>query len=185
MTFCTDHTTSRYKSKFEDPLGRWSAISLMGRNGRCIHFLTVYQVVAKATTGPYTAYQQQSTALRLANRDVPPRQAFIADLDKYLEVLTREPESQLVLMGDLNEVVGHNPAGFAKIIMKFNLIDIHGHFHSLLTEVPTYARGKDRLDFVFCTPALLSVVESCGAEPFNQHIFSDHRAWFVDRKTCR
>ena len=87
----------------------------MGRNGRCIHFLTVYQVVAKATTGPYTAYQQQLTALRLANRDVPPRQAFITDLDKYLEVLTREPESQLVLMGNLNEALAITLRGLPRL----------------------------------------------------------------------
>ena len=131
-------------------------------------------------TGPYTSYQQQQTQLRLADRNISPRKAFLSDIDTFLKSLTKHPDSQIVLMGDLNEVVGRNPSGFAKITSKHALTDIHSHFHSAQTEVPTYSRGKDRLDFVFCSITLLTAVEACGAEPFNQHIFSDHRALFVD-----
>jgi hypothetical protein len=83
-------------------------------------------------------------------------------------------------MGDFNEVVGRNASGFAKITSAFQLADVLGHFHSVQTEVPTYARGTERLDYVFCSADLLPAVASCGAEPFNQHIFSDHRALFLD-----
>ena len=33
MTICVDHHTSRFQNKFEDSLGRWSTISLNGKNG--------------------------------------------------------------------------------------------------------------------------------------------------------
>ena len=180
MTMCIDHSASRYLSKFEDPLGRWSTLSLSGKNGRTVHFVTVYQVVDKDTTGPYTAYQQEKIALRLNHRMITPQKAFITDIDKYLGVLTKDTKSQMVLMGDLNEVVGKDLTGFPKITSKYLLVDIHGHFHNNQTEVPTYPQGNDRLDFVFWTLPLLSAVLQCGAEPFNQHIFSDHRALFVD-----
>ena len=179
MTVCVDHHTSRYQGKFEDPLGRWSTISLTGKNSRVIHFITIYQVVAKATSGPYTSYQQQLTALRLVDRDLTPRQAFIYDIDTYLTNLTT-PETQFVIMGDFNEVIGVDQSGFSKISTKFSLVDIHGHFHSITTEVPTYARGTERLDYILCSTPLLTAVSKCGAEPFNQHIHSDHRALFVD-----
>ena len=179
MTLCVNHSTNRYLDKFEDPLGRWSTISLNGKHGRIVHFITVYQVVNKETKGPFTAYQQQLTALKLANRDLQPRPAFILDLDKYLTSITT-PNSQFVVMGDFNEVVGVNSSGFAKITSKFSLVDVHCHFHSIEQEVPTYARGKDRIDFIFCSQNLLPAVVACGVEPFNQHVFSDHRALFVD-----
>ena len=102
-----------------------------------------------------------------------PRQALILDFDRYLTSLA-SPDSQLVIMGDFTEVVGLHPTGFSKITTKFSLVDIHGHFHSVPTEVPTYARGKDRLDYIFCTAPLLSAIIKSGAEPFNQHIHSDH-----------
>ena len=97
MTLCVNHSTSRYHDNFEDPLGCWSTISLNGKNGRIAHFITVSQVMDKETKGPYTAYQQQLTALRLANRDLHPRPAFIHDLDKYLTSIST-PHSQFVVM---------------------------------------------------------------------------------------
>jgi endonuclease/exonuclease/phosphatase family metal-dependent hydrolase len=83
-------------------------------------------------------------------------------------------------MGDFNEVVGTSMSGFAKITSEFQLVDVIGHFHSVRNEVSTHARGPNRLDYVFCSQSLLPAVVACGAEPFNQHIFSDHRALFVD-----
>jgi exonuclease III len=179
MTMSFGPSVSRFQSKYEDPLGRWSTLSFNARNGMTVHFITVYQVVHKPLGGPYTAYQQQRASLLLENRDLLPRQAFLMDFEKYLQSLFPK-ESQFVVMGDFNEVVGRNASGFAKITSAFQLVDVLGHFHSVQTEVPTYARGTERLDYVFCSADLLPAVASCGAEPFNQHIFSDHRALFLD-----
>jgi hypothetical protein len=52
LTAIFDHYICQFQSKFSDPLGRWSTISLTGWRGRVIHFVTVYQVVAKVTKGP-------------------------------------------------------------------------------------------------------------------------------------
>jgi hypothetical protein len=170
---------SRFSARFQDPMGRWSTLSLIGRNKRIVHFITVYQVVAKDSSGPYTAFQQQLQCLRLADRDIPPRRAFLIDFKKYIKSL-QTPLSQFVVMGDFNKVVGTSMLGFTKITSEFRLVDVLGNFHSVRKEVSTYARGPNRLDYVFCSNALLSTIVACGAEPFNQHIFSDHRALFVD-----
>ena len=182
LLLTVNEVNCRYRHQYQDSLGRWSTISMNGRHNRIVHFISIYQVVDKATSGPYTAYQQQNSALRLADRDVTPRQAFIQDFYTYLTGL-KTPETQFVVMGDFNEVVGLDISGFASITRDFDLVDIHGHYHSNETEVPTYARGTTRLDFVFCSAPLLPAVEACGIEPFNQHIFSDHRALFVDWDT--
>lgn len=118
--------------------------------------------------------------LRAQNRELKPRKAFLIDFAKYLTELARLPTAQFIVMGDLNEVVGVDPSGFAKITTTFQLVDVQRHFHTLKDEVPTYARVSSRLDYVFCSTPLLSAVRACGVEPFNQHIFSDHRAIFVD-----
>jgi exonuclease III len=73
LTSVFNHTTCRFNSKHSDPMGRWSTMSLTGKRGRIVHFVTVYQVVDKQVLGPYTAYQQQNTILRLADRQISPR----------------------------------------------------------------------------------------------------------------
>jgi exonuclease III len=131
MSFCVDHNTSRFSARFQDPMGRWITLSLIGRNKRIVHFITVYQVVAKDFSGPYTAFQQQLQCLRLADRDIPPRRAFLIDFEKYIKSL-QTPSSQFVVMGDFNEVVGTSMSGFAKITSEFRLVDVLGHFHSVV-----------------------------------------------------
>jgi hypothetical protein len=81
---CFGPSISRFHSKFEESLGRWSTLSLNARHGIVIHFITVYQVVDKAKGGPFTAYQQQRASLLLENRDLLPRKAFLLDFEKYL-----------------------------------------------------------------------------------------------------
>jgi hypothetical protein len=179
LTAVFNDTVCRFKSKSADPMGRWSQVSLTGRKGRVIHFVTVYQVVKTPTIGPFTAYQQQVASLRLSNRSQSLRQAFISDLSQYLREL-HTPTSEFVMMGDLNEVVGLERSGFQKITNEFDLVDILAHYHSIESEVPTYARGNTRLDYVFCSQNILPSVKRCGFLPFNEHVFSDHRGFFVD-----
>ena len=54
------------------------------------------------------------------------------------------------------------------------------HFHGLENEVSTYSRGRRRVDFIFISQQIIPFVRHCGYEPFNEHIFSDHRLMFVD-----
>jgi hypothetical protein len=79
-------------------------------------------------------------------------------------------------MGDFNEVVGASMSGFAKITTEFGLTNVFGHFHSIQTEDSTYACGPHQPDYIFFSQSLLPAVTACGAEPFNHHIFSYHRA---------
>ena len=179
ITSTFDHVVSRFKSKFSDKLGRWSTLSLTGKHNRVFSFITIYQVVDSNTVGPFTAYQQQLSSLKLADRSITPRNAFIADFASYLRTI-RSADSAFIIMGDFNEVVGMNSAGFSKITTEFELMDVMTHFHPIAGEVPTYARGSKRLDYVFCTQNVLSSITACGIEPFNQNILSDHRGIFVD-----
>jgi exonuclease III len=175
MTAIFNDVVGRWHSKYADPMGRWSTVSVSGRKSRVIHLITVYQVVDKSTSGPFTVYQQQAASLRLADRDLTPRKAFIHDLSVYLRSI-KTRDSAFILMGDLNEVVGLVLGGFNKITNEFDLVDIMSHHHPIRHEVATYARGKSRIDYIFCTSNLIPAVRYCGIEPFHEHIFSDHRS---------
>jgi hypothetical protein len=108
-----------------------------------------------------------------------PRSAFVNDIFNYFKTLHND-DYALIVMGDLNEVVGHG-VGFSKITSEFGLVDVMTRRHLIKNEVATYARGTTRLDYMFCTANILEAVKSCGVEPFNAHIFSDHRSLFIDR----
>ena len=179
LTALFNHHITRYHSQFSDPLGRWSSLAITGKHSRIIYFITVYQVVDNATTGPFTVYQQQLSSLKLADRTVQPRRAFLDDLSRYMDTI-KSDDTEIILMGDLNEVVGFDGSGFSKITSAHDLVDIMAHFHPIADEVATYSRGTKRLDYIFCTPNLLSSIISSGVEPFNEHIHSDHRSLFVD-----
>jgi hypothetical protein len=141
--------------------------------------MTVYQVVAKATKGPSTAYQQQVSSLTLADRSITPPQAFILDLEKYLRTI-QTPLATYIIMGNLNEIVGHSLSGISRLTCSFDLVDAMSHFHPIDQEVATYARGTSCLDYIFCSVSLLPSVKQCGIEPFNEHNFSDHQSMFID-----
>jgi hypothetical protein len=84
LTATFENHVSRFHGKFADSMGQWSTVSLTGKQGLVIHFVTVYQVADSPTTGPYTVYQQQASTLNLADRTIKPRAAFIHDLLVYL-----------------------------------------------------------------------------------------------------
>jgi hypothetical protein len=46
--------------------------------------------------------------------------------------------------------------------------------------IPTYARGKKRLDYALATPLAASTIIAGSFEPFNHQLASDHQAFFLD-----
>jgi endonuclease/exonuclease/phosphatase (EEP) superfamily protein YafD len=90
---------------------------------------------------------------------------------------------EIILSGDLNEELGADIQGFARISAKWDLVGVIQHYHGTEAEPPTYARGTQRLDYVFCTPNLLASVTRCGILPYSEIIDSDHRAIYVNFDT--
>jgi hypothetical protein len=193
LTIAVDDFTGRiFETGRDETYGRWSFFKASGRNGRSIVIVTVYQVCdqAVASTGDTTACKQQHVILDEQHRLITaangtvsphPRKALIIDLTTQLREW-RSAGLEILLSGDLNEVLGENPEEFAKITTEFNLTDIYRHRHGL-DEPATYQRGHRRLDYILCSPELLSSVTACGIMPFKQLSSSDHRTVFVDFDT--
>jgi hypothetical protein len=166
-------------------MGRWSYIRILDKNGRNIIILSAYQVCQQQeeTAGDWTAFAQQLLILQQNGRDGSPRKAFLEDLDKQIKEWINQ-DYKIVLSGDFNEQLGAGIHGFTIISAKWVLVEVIQHFHGGLTDKPpTYAHGTKCLDYVFCTPNLISSVKRCGILLYSEIINSDHRAIYVDFHT--
>ena len=179
-----DHSGRVVETGSDRDMGRWSYTRLMGKQGRFIMVVSVYQVCNQqaSSIGDRTAFAQQQSLLRRDGRDNSPRRSFYDDLDHQLEEWAGLGY-EIILSGDLNEELGSDIQGFARLSAKWNLVEVIQHFHGMVDEPPTYARGTKRLDYVFCTPNLLSSIKQCGILPYSEIIDSDHRAIYVDFDT--
>jgi exonuclease III len=185
MSVVTDDYVGRVTGSGSDSeMGRWSYHRLLGKHGRKIIVISVYQVCNQqaSTVGDRTAFAQQLSLLRRNGKDCSPRKSFYDDLDIQIQEW-RDQDYEIILSGDLNEELGADLQGFARISAKHNLVEIIQHFHGTANEPPTYARGTRRLDYIFCTTNLLSSVKRSGILPYSELVDSDHRALYVDFDT--
>jgi hypothetical protein len=91
----------------------------------------------------------------------------------------RSEGHELIISGDLNELLGENPDEFKAITTEFNLADVYRHRHGM-EEPSTFQGGHRRLNYVLCYVPLLSAVTACGLLPFQILSSSNHRMVFVD-----
>jgi hypothetical protein len=117
-------------------------------------------------------------------RGVPtshPRKALIQDFSAQLRQW-RSAGHEMIISGDLNELLGDNPEEFGSITSEFNLVDVYRHLHRM-DEPATFNGGHRRLDYILCSTQLLPSVPACGILPFNILSHSDHRTVFLDFDT--
>jgi hypothetical protein len=180
LTMITDKYTGCATGTGNDPLGRWSYIEILGQ-GCTILLVTVYNVCKHSgkQVGSRTAHTQQASLLLREGRTVSPRKAFLDDFEAQVRVW-RQAGHELIICGDLNEQLGSDTSGFSRISSLFNLVEIIQHRHGIAGEPPTYARGTQRLDYIFLTPGLESSVKYCGILPYSDLIDSDHCCLYVN-----
>jgi hypothetical protein len=154
-----DYVGRVVKTGSDEDMGRWSYIQILGKNGRQIVNVSANQVCNQQANqvGDRTAYAQQVSLLRRNSQDCSPQKSFLDDIDEKLgEWIGKGYE--IILSGDLNEELGADVTGFARITAKHNLVEIIQHTHGIQGEPPTYARGTRRLDYIFCTTILLASI---------------------------
>jgi hypothetical protein len=177
----TGNATGRIIDQYSDRLGRFSTVTLLGHLGKKITVISAYQMPQNSNSaGITTAHHQQVLQLKLdGTSDQHPRRQFCQALDLFLQSKI-EAQHQIILGSDINKDIGLNMHGFTHIISKYNLTDIHHVNLGADNEPATYAHGTKRLDYIFMSDNIASLVVQCSAEPFNHQIFSDHQGMFVD-----
>jgi endonuclease/exonuclease/phosphatase family metal-dependent hydrolase len=84
-------------------------------------------------------------------------------------------DHQIILGGNFNDEIGLDMNGITRVIAKHNLTDVMPTSLGDAKEPATYARGTRRIDYIFMSADVASLVQSCGTKPFNHRFFSDHR----------
>ena len=69
-------------------------------------------------------------------------------------------QSDIILTGDFNDLIGESNNALTMLISDFGLIDIHTNKHGFDTDIPTYKRGPRRLDYMFVSRRLLDHIKN-------------------------
>ena len=209
LTIVTNNWTSRIIERGSDPygLGRWTYITLRGKNGLKILLVTAYRVCTQALSsiGPHTSTAQQHHLLAKSYREANeidnpiPRLQFIVDLQAWLEHKVQNNYS-IILSIDANEgtsnkigkflpksftldhpipTTGHD-GSIATLLTTCGLCDPLCLQHTSSPPPATYRRGKERIDYIFISINLMPAVIRTGIFPYDHIFISDHRPTFID-----
>jgi hypothetical protein len=97
------------------------------------------------------------------------------------EILKRRNKKgrELVVGIDANEGIENRTDEMLELINANKLIDLHAK-EDPMTEIETYIRGRQRIDYAFATERVAECVTYTNIAPYNEGIVSDHRALVVD-----
>ena len=84
------------------------------------------------------------------DKKVEPRERTLHDLKKYVKGEIEKKREVVVLM-DANEAIDSRTDEMNELIYECGLVDTH-LIKDPYEEVETYARGKEKIDFVLVTP---------------------------------
>jgi hypothetical protein len=156
MCGVTGSLVGRVRDTITDPYGRWCGFTLIGKDNKEIMILTAYNVsqAVNAKVGDDTLFNQQIALFKMQNiREPDPKKICITDLVEVIKQAQAQ-DKDIILTGDLNELIGDDPNKMAKVLQEGCLTDVHGHQYGEV-DINTYAQGHKRLDYVFVTPRLV------------------------------
>jgi exonuclease III len=120
--------TGRIYTTFKDPMGRWSAISLIGAHSQKLTVISAYQV---CNTRPdrdikarcMAAVTQQQAMINFSDpmSSIHPITKFRIDLLAFVQE-RQEEGHDIILMGDFNEAFGSHQTGLMHIASTCGLI---------------------------------------------------------------
>jgi hypothetical protein len=211
LQIITDRWVSRIQSKGMDPygLGRWSYMILQGKGDRSVAIITAYRSCKSTfdSAGDTTSYMQQYRSLLQYNtsfgrRSTPdPHRQFVLDLQAWISKL-RSDNISIILSLDSNEDTTDRKGNFyplefqegvfpyapnhdgsmATLAATCGLLDVLSHFHP--PPYPsTYARGKNRLDYIYMSDDIIHSALRSGILPIYSVFTGDHNACYVDIDT--
>jgi hypothetical protein len=210
LTAVVDRWTSRIQGKGQDPfgLGRWSYVSLWGKQDQVVTIISAYRVPLKSpsSVGVKTAYMQQLRAIQLKALEqtdkilIPePNKQFILDLQSWIQHLQSRGH-KIILCLDNNEDIfssvgavhplEYNPnyitinsahdGSLRTLSVTCGLVDVLADQHSSRPLPATYIRGKKCIDYILVSASIQHAVERSGILPYHSIFSGDHRPCFLD-----
>jgi len=165
----------------QDPsgMGRWSFMTLKGRNSMEIVFITTYRVsqVSMPQHSDCTTYHQEHMMLSKKGHPSPnPRAQFIADMIQFIQS-HQSKGREILLMIDANEAVGDSSQGIDSVMCACALYNIMQATHPEIELPVTYNRGTKTIDHMLGSQHCLNSTKRARIWPFYNDIQADHRAW--------
>jgi len=184
LTSAVGSWSTRVSKKEEDPsgMGRWSSLTLIGKQNKKLTIITGYRCVRSSGDG--SAWTQEKIFMRdRQSKEAPhPRKQFIADLTEFIQEKQKQ-KHDIILNLDANEVLGEESGGISKLARDCRLYDLLDLPDVAADEQlrDTYRRGSNRrIDYMFGSQRAKDSIRRCGALAYNDGIISDHRGLFLD-----
>lgn len=165
-------------------LGRWSFVTIEGRNSTYLTIVTAYRCCkgqSNQTTGMASSFCQQESILKARGIRKSPQTAFIDDLESFVEKKMKDGH-EILLNIDANEEWDENRSEIRRLAQRLDLYDIAKEMHPEGVP-PTYTRKnvKRRIDFMLGSKQVLQNVSAFGMAPESyEKMLGDHRAQYVD-----
>ena len=176
----SEWVTRVHGDDISDPsgLGRWSGITLRGKDKAKLSIITAYRVCAGSIrTAPIgSSFAREHEFFKESGTVHPnPRKAFFDDISVTIKAL-QKADHKILLMFDANEhlVEGQALDIFVKAL---NLHDMQGSDPAPSTYIGTDDR---RLDYMFGCADVLKATAQQGTLAYSVGPASDHRGLFVD-----
>ena len=187
LTLTHGNTRSRVYQSGTDNYGRWSWLTLKGKN-QSVTIITVYQVgdnqdyLTNAKKGCKTFRLQLYVMGLKDQRQGTPKELLLQDLTSFVEQ-KQELGHQIIICGDFNEVF-HSKSNSIELASTLGLVDIL-HEHIGHQNFSTHQRNlsNQRIDYSLVSPAISESLQRAGYLPFGMHYKGDHRGFFMDFNT--
>jgi hypothetical protein len=161
-TIATQEWCSRVVSSGHDTLGRWSHITITGKQVT-VTFITAYVPDSNMNNAGTDTWRMQLWRLHRANgiSKPNPRQLLWKDLETFiLECQSRG--SLIILMMDANATFDDGDLQMNRLKTICNLHDTHSYRHDD-PPLPTYSRGRKKIDHILASSIVLSSGALVGA----------------------
>jgi hypothetical protein len=181
-TFVTGSLVSSVDGSLDvtDPsgLGRWSGISLRGRDNSILTIITAYRICSGSPrTAPLgSAFLREYEHFRnRSSGPTNPRRAFLCDLESKIQTL-QEAGHMILLMLDANATT-ESDIHLTSFIQACNLHDLHESNPAPSTFIGSASR---RIDYMLACDTLRSYVIRSGTLAYSEGPQSDHRGLYID-----
>ena len=164
-------------------LGRWSYVTITGRNNTFLTIVTGYRCVKQQTlktAGITTSYMQQERILRQRGITSTPQTSFIDDMEKFVMYKLNEGHEILIAV-DANEQWEDKNSAIKDLALRLGLHDIAKERNPEGVP-PSYVRANSgrRIDLLLGTERVLNATCKYGMIIEGLDIIGDHRPQYVD-----
>jgi hypothetical protein len=170
-------------------MGKWAGHTYRLKESRKLLVITAYcpcrQTISAITQSVHTINKQQATLiLQQTGELVEPRSVFMSDLIAMIQNIEKDPLHSCILMLDANARTDDENDDLYKLLNATTLVDTFSRVTGEPCQIPTNARGTERLDYILKSSCLLPYVKRTGYLAFYEVNEATTEAFFWIWKTA-